>query len=81
MCPGKEYARMEILVFMNNLVKRFKWEAVIPHENIIIDPMPVPVNGLPVHLFFLTKLERRIFGIRSTSLTTPPVQRATTRRT
>ncbi|BAT83305.1 hypothetical protein VIGAN_04043400 [Vigna angularis var. angularis] len=51
MCPGKEYARMEILVFMHNLVKRFKWEAIYPHEKIFIDPMPVPAKGLPVRLY------------------------------
>ncbi|XP_014496462.1 beta-amyrin 28-oxidase [Vigna radiata var. radiata] len=51
MCPGKEYARMEILVFMHNLVKRFKWEAIIPDENIFYDPMPVPAKGLPVRLY------------------------------
>ncbi|KAK7374601.1 hypothetical protein VNO80_08034 [Phaseolus coccineus] len=51
MCPGKEYARMEILVFMHNLVKRFKWEAIIPNENIIFEPMPVPAKGLPVRLY------------------------------
>ncbi|XP_054799059.1 beta-amyrin 28-monooxygenase-like [Prosopis cineraria] len=50
MCPGKEYARLEILVFMHNLVKRFKWQKLLPHEKIIVDPMPVPAKGLPVRL-------------------------------
>ncbi|XP_057980513.1 beta-amyrin 28-monooxygenase-like [Malania oleifera] len=50
MCPGKEYARLEILVFIHNLVKRFKWEKLIPHEKITVDPMPIPANGLPVRL-------------------------------
>ncbi|XP_047314250.1 beta-amyrin 28-monooxygenase-like [Impatiens glandulifera] len=51
MCPGKEYARLEILVFMHNLVKKYKWEMLIPDEKIIVNPMPVPEKGLPVRLF------------------------------
>ncbi|XP_028805119.1 beta-amyrin 28-monooxygenase-like [Neltuma alba] len=50
MCPGKEYARLEILVFMHNLVKRFKWQKLLPDEKIIVDPMPIPAQGLPVRL-------------------------------
>ncbi|KAL5541064.1 hypothetical protein UlMin_042637 [Ulmus minor] len=51
MCPGKEYARLEILVFMHNLVKRYKWEKVLPDENIIVDPLPIPAKGLPIRLY------------------------------
>jgi cytochrome P450 family 26 subfamily A len=51
MCPGKEYARLEILVFMHHLVKRFKWEKIIPDEKIVVDPMSIPAKGLPVRLF------------------------------
>ncbi|GFZ09180.1 cytochrome P450, family 716, subfamily A, polypeptide 1 [Actinidia rufa] len=45
MCPGKEYARLEILVFMHHLVKRFKWEKMIPDEKIVVTPMPEPEKG------------------------------------
>ncbi|XP_062159928.1 beta-amyrin 28-monooxygenase-like [Alnus glutinosa] len=51
MCPGNEYARLEILVFMHNLVKRFRWEKMIPDEKIVVDPMPMPAKGLPVRLY------------------------------
>ncbi|XP_056175563.1 beta-amyrin 28-monooxygenase [Syzygium oleosum] len=50
MCLGKEYARLEILVFMHNLVKRFKWEKLPPEEKIVVDPMPMSAKGLPVCL-------------------------------
>lgn len=51
MCPGKEYARLEILVFMHNIVKRFKWKKLVAEEKIIVDPMPMPAKGLPILLY------------------------------
>ncbi|KAG8373908.1 hypothetical protein BUALT_Bualt11G0074200 [Buddleja alternifolia] len=51
MCPGKEYARLIILVFMHHIVKRFKWEKIIPDEKIVVDPMPFPAKGLPIRLY------------------------------
>ncbi|KAG6403872.1 hypothetical protein SASPL_136106 [Salvia splendens] len=51
MCPGKEYARLEILVFMHHLVTRFKLEMVFPDEKIVMDPTPFPTKGLPIRLF------------------------------
>ncbi|PIN10908.1 Cytochrome P450 CYP4/CYP19/CYP26 subfamily [Handroanthus impetiginosus] len=51
MCPGKEYARLEVLVFMHNVVKRFKLEKTIPSEKIVFQNSPTPVHGLPVHLY------------------------------
>ncbi|KAG5226208.1 beta-amyrin oxidase [Salix suchowensis] len=50
MCPGKEYARLEILVFMHNLVKRFTFEKLIQDEKIVVNPLPIPEKGLPVRL-------------------------------
>ena len=41
MCPGKEYAHMEILVFM---------EKLLPDEKIIVNPMPILAKALPVRL-------------------------------
>ncbi|KAM0020484.1 putative cytochrome P450 [Helianthus debilis subsp. tardiflorus] len=51
MCPGKEYARLEILVFMHHLVRRFKWEKIIPDEQIVFNPMPSPAKGLPIRIY------------------------------
>ncbi|KAI3814752.1 hypothetical protein L1987_14396 [Smallanthus sonchifolius] len=51
MCPGKEYARLEILVFIHHLVRRFKWEKIIPDEQIVFNPMPSPAKGLPIRIY------------------------------
>ncbi|XP_051150715.1 beta-amyrin 28-monooxygenase-like isoform X1 [Andrographis paniculata] len=51
MCPGNEYARLVILVFMHHLVMRFRWEKIIPDEKTIVDGVSVPAKGLPVRLF------------------------------
>nr|GMD72831.1 beta-amyrin 28-oxidase-like isoform X1 [Ipomoea batatas] len=50
MCLGKEFARLEILTFLHNVVKRFRWSLVVPDERLEYDPMPIPVEGLPVRL-------------------------------
>ena len=44
--PGREYAKMETLVFMYNVVKRFKLEKAIPNEKIAHRASFVPVNDL-----------------------------------
>ena len=51
MCPGKEYARIEILVFMHNFVTKFKLEKVNPYEKVVYLSTPVPAEGLPVRLY------------------------------
>eukprot|EP00252_Welwitschia_mirabilis_P008815 TRINITY_DN20_c0_g2_i1.p1 TRINITY_DN20_c0_g2~~TRINITY_DN20_c0_g2_i1.p1 ORF type:complete len:486 (-),score=47.66 TRINITY_DN20_c0_g2_i1:106-1563(-) len=49
-CPGMEFARLEILVFLSYLVRHFRWELLEPSERITDDPLPTPCSGLPVKL-------------------------------
>ncbi|KAL9249948.1 Beta-amyrin 28-monooxygenase-like protein [Drosera capensis] len=49
-CPGRDYARLEILVFMHNLVNRFKLEKVLKDEKIVFNPTANPEHGLPILL-------------------------------
>ncbi|XP_050369151.1 beta-amyrin 28-monooxygenase-like [Argentina anserina] len=51
MCPGNEYTRVVILVFMHHLVKRFQWEKIFPSEKTIVVALPTPAKGLPIRLF------------------------------
>ncbi|KAM7493417.1 hypothetical protein LguiB_028026 [Lonicera macranthoides] len=51
MCPGSEFARVEVLVFMHRLITKFRWEKLISNEKIVYDPFPLPANGLPIRLF------------------------------
>ncbi|XP_060183700.1 beta-amyrin 28-monooxygenase-like [Lycium barbarum] len=50
MCLGKEFARLEILIFLHILIRKFSWKLLIPDEKIIYDPMATFVEGLPINL-------------------------------
>ena len=50
MCPGNEFARMETLIIIHRLVTHFSWILKDPNEAIVVDPMPLPVKGLPILL-------------------------------
>ncbi|XP_074335327.1 beta-amyrin 6-beta-monooxygenase-like [Apium graveolens] len=50
MCPGKEYGRLQILVFLHNIVTKFKLEIVNPREKIVFRSFPVPSEGLPLRI-------------------------------
>jgi cytochrome P450 family 26 subfamily A len=51
MCPGQGFARLEMLIFMHNLVKRFKFDKFVAEEKIMFSPMPIPEKGVPIRLF------------------------------
>ncbi|XP_071736534.1 beta-amyrin 28-monooxygenase-like [Rutidosis leptorrhynchoides] len=50
MCIGKEFARLNILVFLHNVVTNFKWDLLVPDEKIEYDPIGTPAKGLPIRL-------------------------------
>lgn len=50
MCPGRDYGKVAILVFMHNAVTRFRFEKAIPNEKILFHARPTPTHGLPLHL-------------------------------
>ncbi|KAL3617676.1 hypothetical protein CASFOL_037997 [Castilleja foliolosa] len=50
MCPGKEFARLEILTFLHNVIRRFRWDLVIPGEKLIWNPLITPEKGLPIRI-------------------------------
>ncbi|KAK8591786.1 hypothetical protein V6N13_031816 [Hibiscus sabdariffa] len=50
MCPGKEYARLEILTFIHNLVTSYNWVKMNPNEKISYIPSPIPEEGLPIKI-------------------------------
>ncbi|POO00374.1 Cytochrome P450, E-class, group I, partial [Trema orientale] len=49
MCPGNEFARIEILITIHYLVTRFTWK-LCADTSFCRDPMPVPAQGLPLQI-------------------------------
>ncbi|CAK9155495.1 unnamed protein product [Ilex paraguariensis] len=67
MCPGKEYARLEVLVFMHNVVRNFKLEKAIPNEKIVFHASPVPMKAstLMTNKYLKASLLDRLRGVTS----------------
>ncbi|KAK1572387.1 hypothetical protein Q3G72_031942 [Acer saccharum] len=49
-CPGAEFARIEILLIIHHLITNYQWTEMVPDEPITRDPMPYPARGLPVNI-------------------------------
>lgn len=49
-CPAKDYVRFAILAFLHNLVTKFQWDVLLPHEPISGALLPLPAHGLPIRL-------------------------------
>ena len=49
-CVGMEFARIETLVTMHYLVRRFRWKLCCKEDTFARDPMPSPLHGLPIEL-------------------------------
>ena len=52
LCAGIEFARVETLVAMHHLLRRFRWRLCCEDKDntFVRDPMPSPQNGLPIVL-------------------------------
>ncbi|PON36405.1 Cytochrome P450, E-class, group I [Trema orientale] len=49
-CIGNEFARVETLVTIHNLVTFYEWSQLNPEEVITRQPMPYPSLGLPIKI-------------------------------
>jgi len=49
-CVGMEFARIETLVTMHYLVRRFRWKLCCKEDTFARDSMPTPLHGLPIEL-------------------------------
>jgi cytochrome P450 len=49
-CPGIEFSRIETLVTMHHLLRRFRWKLCCKNDTFVRDPMPSPLHGLPIEI-------------------------------
>ncbi|TVU38842.1 hypothetical protein EJB05_12234, partial [Eragrostis curvula] len=49
-CVGMEFARIEMLVTMHHLVRRFRWRLCCKEDTFARNPMPSPLHGLPIEI-------------------------------
>ncbi|KAK1279608.1 Cytochrome P450 [Acorus gramineus] len=49
-CPGNDFARIEVLVTIHYLVTQFKWKLCGTDDSFTRNPSPSPSEGLPIQL-------------------------------
>ncbi|KAI3819489.1 hypothetical protein L1987_13328 [Smallanthus sonchifolius] len=49
-CPGRELAKVEMLILVHHLTASFRWEVIGEDNGIEYVPFPVPKQGLPLKL-------------------------------
>ncbi|PQM36218.1 cytochrome P450 716B1-like [Prunus yedoensis var. nudiflora] len=49
-CPGLEFARVEVLLIIHHFITNYTWTPIIKNEPIRREPMPYPAMGLPAKL-------------------------------
>ncbi|KAM0853346.1 hypothetical protein ACQ4PT_051138 [Festuca glaucescens] len=55
-CPGMEFAKVQILVTMHYLVRHFTWKLSCKENTFTRNPIPSPLHGLPIQLQHKTTL-------------------------
>ncbi|XP_024927712.3 cytochrome P450 716B1 [Ziziphus jujuba] len=50
-CPGAEFARIEVLLIIHHLILNYRWNEVIPDEPLTRNPMLYPAKGLPIWVY------------------------------
>ncbi|KAK1320045.1 hypothetical protein QJS10_CPA03g00938 [Acorus calamus] len=54
-CPGNEFARIEVLLTLHHMIINYRWSEMIPNEPLTRNPLPYPAKGLPIKLHRLEK--------------------------
>ncbi|CAK9238648.1 unnamed protein product [Sphagnum jensenii] len=50
MCPGSEFARTEMVVFIHHLVLNYEWSMIDPFEKMTMNPFPTFQKGLQLKI-------------------------------
>ncbi|XP_044488829.1 abscisic acid 8'-hydroxylase 4-like [Mangifera indica] len=50
-CPGRELAKLEMLILIHHLLTNFRWDLVGSQSGIQYGPFPVPQQGLPARFW------------------------------
>lgn len=49
-CPGVDFARIEVLLIIHHMITNYEWTEMIPNEPLTREPLPYPAMGLPIKL-------------------------------